>query len=392
MILRGGANVYPAEVERVLLEHPAVAAGAVLGVPDERLGQRVAAVVEVAAGRQLDVERPAGLPARRPREVQGARARSRSSTRYPATPWGRSSARSCRACWPEDDRGRRLTRTFRRSRTGTGWGQRPFQTGGRFSRKARGPSAKSSVATMSRSPSSDRRHAASGPSSMAARSTRRLRCTASGAPAQTFRARATASSTTRSGSTTALTMPSRAAVVASIGQAGERHLHGHVAGDHGGEPHEAAGPGDQRPADLGQAEAGVGRRHHEVAREDDLEAAGVGGADHGGDQRLATLAAHEAGEAAPLGGDLVEAAALQRPQVGAGAERGRGAREDADPQRVVAFQAVDRRLEAVGGVGVDGVARLRPVDRDHRHVTSRLERDGHRSSLRAVAVRCTCRR
>jgi acyl-CoA synthetase (AMP-forming)/AMP-acid ligase II len=56
VILRGGANVYPAEVERVLLDHPAVEAGAVLGVPDERLGERVAAVVEAAAGAEVDVE------------------------------------------------------------------------------------------------------------------------------------------------------------------------------------------------------------------------------------------------------------------------------------------------------------------------------------------------
>ena len=56
VILRGGANVYPAEVERVLVEHPAVAAGAVLGVPDDRLGERVAAVVEAAAGATVDVD------------------------------------------------------------------------------------------------------------------------------------------------------------------------------------------------------------------------------------------------------------------------------------------------------------------------------------------------
>jgi long-chain acyl-CoA synthetase len=56
LIIRGGANVYPAEVERVLAEHPAVAAGAVFGVPDERLGERVAAVVEPAAGAAVDVE------------------------------------------------------------------------------------------------------------------------------------------------------------------------------------------------------------------------------------------------------------------------------------------------------------------------------------------------
>jgi acyl-CoA synthetase (AMP-forming)/AMP-acid ligase II len=49
LIVRGGANVYPAEVERVLLEAPGVGACAVLGVPDERLGERVVAVVEAAA-------------------------------------------------------------------------------------------------------------------------------------------------------------------------------------------------------------------------------------------------------------------------------------------------------------------------------------------------------
>jgi len=48
LIIRGGANVYPAEVERVLASHPAVADAAVLGVVDERLGQRVAAVVELS--------------------------------------------------------------------------------------------------------------------------------------------------------------------------------------------------------------------------------------------------------------------------------------------------------------------------------------------------------
>lgn len=56
VILRGGANVYPAEVERVLLDHPAVEAGAVLGVPDERLGERVAAVVQAAAGAEVDLD------------------------------------------------------------------------------------------------------------------------------------------------------------------------------------------------------------------------------------------------------------------------------------------------------------------------------------------------
>ena len=55
VIIRGGANVYPAEVERVLGDAPGVAACAVMGVPDERLGQRVVAVVEPEAGVEVDV-------------------------------------------------------------------------------------------------------------------------------------------------------------------------------------------------------------------------------------------------------------------------------------------------------------------------------------------------
>ena len=50
LILRGGANVYPAEVERVLTAHPAVASAAVFGLPDERLGERVVAVVSLVRG------------------------------------------------------------------------------------------------------------------------------------------------------------------------------------------------------------------------------------------------------------------------------------------------------------------------------------------------------
>ncbi len=50
LIIRGGANVYPAEVERVLMALPGVGASAVVGLPDPRLGQRVAVVIQRAPG------------------------------------------------------------------------------------------------------------------------------------------------------------------------------------------------------------------------------------------------------------------------------------------------------------------------------------------------------
>src|SRR5262249_40356827 len=50
LITRGGANVYPAEVERVLRALPGVAHSAVIGVPDPRLGERVAVAIEPEPG------------------------------------------------------------------------------------------------------------------------------------------------------------------------------------------------------------------------------------------------------------------------------------------------------------------------------------------------------
>jgi acyl-CoA synthetase (AMP-forming)/AMP-acid ligase II len=50
IIIRGGSNISPVEVERVLLSHPLVQEAAVFGVPDPVLGQRVAAVVQLSSG------------------------------------------------------------------------------------------------------------------------------------------------------------------------------------------------------------------------------------------------------------------------------------------------------------------------------------------------------
>jgi long-chain acyl-CoA synthetase len=53
LIIRGGYNVYPSEIENVLHAHPAVAEAAVVGVPDERLGEEVMAVVIVRGAAEL---------------------------------------------------------------------------------------------------------------------------------------------------------------------------------------------------------------------------------------------------------------------------------------------------------------------------------------------------
>jgi long-chain acyl-CoA synthetase len=50
MIIRGGYNVYPREIEEVLYEHPAVAEAAVIGMPHAELGEEVAAVVALKPG------------------------------------------------------------------------------------------------------------------------------------------------------------------------------------------------------------------------------------------------------------------------------------------------------------------------------------------------------
>ena len=52
MIIRGGENIYPREIDEVLYQHPDVAAAAVVGVPDELYGEEVAAVVVLKDGAQ----------------------------------------------------------------------------------------------------------------------------------------------------------------------------------------------------------------------------------------------------------------------------------------------------------------------------------------------------
>jgi fatty-acyl-CoA synthase len=56
MVISGGENVYPAEVEGVLYDHPAIAEVAVIGLPDEKWGEAVVAVAALKPGATLDLE------------------------------------------------------------------------------------------------------------------------------------------------------------------------------------------------------------------------------------------------------------------------------------------------------------------------------------------------
>jgi bile acid-coenzyme A ligase len=106
MIITGGVNVFPAEVESVLTEHPGVADVVVVGVDDEEWGRRVHAIVEPAAGASqtgdallADLDRlsrarmsPAKVPKsyelveRMPRDANGKIRRSALAAERSATP------------------------------------------------------------------------------------------------------------------------------------------------------------------------------------------------------------------------------------------------------------------------------------------------------------------
>ena len=68
MIISGGANIYPAEIEAEIIMHPKVADVAVFGIPDDEWGEQVKAVVEpaegVEPGRELAAEILASLEGR----------------------------------------------------------------------------------------------------------------------------------------------------------------------------------------------------------------------------------------------------------------------------------------------------------------------------------------
>jgi long-chain acyl-CoA synthetase len=76
LVIRGGYNVYPREIEEVLYAHPAVHEAAVIGKPDERLGEEVVAVVALRPGASATAEELIGYTKERlaaykyPREIR----------------------------------------------------------------------------------------------------------------------------------------------------------------------------------------------------------------------------------------------------------------------------------------------------------------------------------
>ena len=75
MIIRGGENVYPREVEEFLYGHPAIEDVQVIGVPDARYGEELCAWVRVRRGQELTEADRQGLLRRQDRALQGAEVR-----------------------------------------------------------------------------------------------------------------------------------------------------------------------------------------------------------------------------------------------------------------------------------------------------------------------------
>jgi acyl-CoA synthetase (AMP-forming)/AMP-acid ligase II len=96
MIITGGMNVYPREVEDVLYQHPAVIEAAVVGVPDEKWGEAVKAVVALRPGQSaneadlIDFARERLAPFKAPKSVEFLPA-------LPKTPVGKISRRDVKA-------------------------------------------------------------------------------------------------------------------------------------------------------------------------------------------------------------------------------------------------------------------------------------------------------
>jgi fatty-acyl-CoA synthase len=104
MIVSGGFNVFPREIEDVLTTHPSVAAAAVIGVPDDKWGEAVTALVVTRPGEKLSPDELIALvrerkgPIAAPKTVEFIDA-------IPLTPVGKADKRALRArYWGHEQR------------------------------------------------------------------------------------------------------------------------------------------------------------------------------------------------------------------------------------------------------------------------------------------------
>ena len=72
MVIRGGENLYPREIEEVLFEHPAIGSAQVIGVPDERMGEELMAWIVVNEGATVSDDEVRRVLPGAARPLQGA--------------------------------------------------------------------------------------------------------------------------------------------------------------------------------------------------------------------------------------------------------------------------------------------------------------------------------
>jgi long-chain acyl-CoA synthetase len=103
MVVSGGVNIYPAEIEAVLAQHPAVADVAVFGVPDEEFGEQVKAAVELVEGVVADDDLGAALDAHCREHLAGYKVPRSFDVHdsLPRMPTGKLAKRSLRDPWWE---------------------------------------------------------------------------------------------------------------------------------------------------------------------------------------------------------------------------------------------------------------------------------------------------
>ena len=89
MFIVGGFNAYPAEIENMISDHPAVSQVAIVGVPDERMGEVGCAFVVPRPGATIDRRRAHRVVPRRRWRTTRCRATSRWSTTFPLNASGK---------------------------------------------------------------------------------------------------------------------------------------------------------------------------------------------------------------------------------------------------------------------------------------------------------------